>query len=87
MNQDIYSNQHIVIGDDFNLVFDKDINNRKSKFDVLKIMDTLSLKDVFREHNRTLNFLISQSLPHLSRALYVKYETITALTIVQLSCT
>lgn len=40
MNQDIYSNQHIVIGDDFNLVFDKDINNRKSKLDVLKIMDT-----------------------------------------------
>lgn len=62
MIQDIYSKQHIVIGGDFNLVFDKDLdsmnyknlNNPKSRLEVLKIMDTLSLKDVFREHNPTL---------------------------------
>lgn len=60
--QDIYSNQHIVIGGDFNLVFDKDLdsmnyknlNNPKARLEVLKIMETLTLKDVYREHNPTL---------------------------------
>lgn len=60
--QDIYSNQHIVIGGGFNLVFDKDLdsmnyknlNNSKSKLEVLKKMETLTLKDVYREHYPTL---------------------------------
>lgn len=56
--EDIYTSQHIILGGDFNLILDKDLdsmnyknlNNPKARAEVLKLIDTLNLKDVFREH-------------------------------------
>ena len=57
-----YSFQYIIIGGDFNLVLDQDLdtmnykkeNNTKSRQQVLNIMDILNLIDVFRENNPKL---------------------------------
>lgn len=55
--EDIYTSQHIILGGDFNLILDKDLdsmnyknlNNPKARTEVLKLIDTFNLKDVFRE--------------------------------------
>ena len=60
--EEINSSQNIVIAGDFNLIFDKELdstnyknlNNPKSRLEVLKLMDALNLKDVYRENNPNL---------------------------------
>lgn len=60
--EEMYSSQHIVIGGDFNLILNKELdsmnykhlNNPKSRQSVLNLMDTFCLKDVFRENNPML---------------------------------
>ena len=57
--EQIYCSQHIVIGGDFNLIFDKDLdsmnykylNNPNARQEVIKLMDELNLKDIYRENN------------------------------------
>lgn len=60
---DSYLNtQHIIIGGDFNLVMNKDLdsmnykhlNNPKARIEVLKLMETFNLVDIFRENNANL---------------------------------
>ena len=54
-----YSTQHIIIGGDFNLILDKELdsmnyinhNNPKATAEVLKLMDILNLKDIFRDNH------------------------------------
>lgn len=56
--QDIYSSQYIILGGDFNLILNKELdsvnylhhNNPKSIQEVNNLMNTLNLKDVFREN-------------------------------------
>lgn len=56
--QDIYSSQYIILGGDFNLILNKELdsvnylhhNNPKSRQEVDNLMNTLNLKDVFREN-------------------------------------
>lgn len=55
--EDIYTSQHIILGGDFNLILDKDLdslyyqnlNNLKARTEVFKLIDTFNVKDVFRE--------------------------------------
>ena len=57
-----YSTQHIIIGGDFNLILDKELdsmnyinhNNPKATAEVLKLMDILNLKDIFRDNHPDL---------------------------------
>lgn len=60
---DSYLNtQHIIIGGDFNLVMNKDLdsmnykhlNNPKARIEVLKLMETFNLVDIFRENKANL---------------------------------
>ena len=61
---DMYSSQHIILGGDFNLIFDKDmdsmnykhLNNPKARLELFKLMDTLNVVEIFRINN-----------PHLKR--------------------
>lgn len=54
--------QHIIMGGDFNLVMNKDsdsmnykhLNNPKARMEVLKLIDTFNLVDIFRETNPNL---------------------------------
>lgn len=54
---EIYVEHHIIMAGDFNLIMDKEldsmdyknINNPKARIEVFHLMDTLNLKDVFRE--------------------------------------
>ena len=58
----IHTDQHVIIAGDFNLVMDpeldlmnyKHLNNPKARKEVLKLMDELNLKDIFREMYPTL---------------------------------
>lgn len=60
--EEIYSGQYVIIGGDFNLVLNQDldtmnykrINNPKAQVEVHKLMETLDLIDIFRENNPTL---------------------------------
>lgn len=54
--------QHIIIGGDFNLVMNKDLdfmnykhlNNPKVRIKVLNLMETFNLVDIFRKNNANL---------------------------------
>ena len=62
MIQEYYSSQYMIIGGDFNLMLDKELdsmnyknlNNPKSRMEVLKMIEILNLKDIFRENNPNL---------------------------------
>lgn len=60
--EDIYSTQHLVLGGDFNLVLNKNLdtmnylhlNNPNSRQKVLNLMDNFNLKDIYRSNNPEL---------------------------------
>ena len=57
--EDMDSAQHFMLGGDFNLIFDKDmdsmnykhLNNPKARLELFKLMDTLNVVDIFRINN------------------------------------
>ena len=71
--EDMYSSQHIILGGDFNLIFDKDmdsmnykhLNNPKARLELFKLMDTLNVVEIFRINN-----------PHLKRYTWRKKNPI-----------
>lgn len=60
--ENLFTNQRIVLGGDFNLIFDKELdsmnykslNNPKSRLELLRLIEILNLKDFFRENNPNL---------------------------------
>lgn len=60
--ENLFTNQHIVLGGDFNSIFNKNLdsvnykglNNPKSRLEVLRLIKILNLKDSFRENNPNL---------------------------------
>lgn len=61
--EELHDDQHIILGGDFNLIMNmnldsknyKNLNNKKARQEVIKLIELFNLKDMFRQANPEKN--------------------------------